>query len=209
MKRIVKLSEPQTFSAWKTKFQAEKGRMPTYMDLVGKEKQDLKETLLDEQGYICCYCMKRIETYNSHIEHFRPKSNPKYSALDLDYNNMFASCNGAKENGENCGHRKDAWFDENTTVCPLEEDVEELFTYLPNGEIIAANGNPGAAETIDRFGLDTKLLTNHRYAAIRAAINQGALKDVDDWLSFFEEKDADGCYQPFCQAVVCVLRSLA
>lgn len=63
-------------------------------DEVNKKK--LKEILLKEQGYICCYCGQRVEETNSHIEHVRPKKENKH--LTYEYYHLLISCDGASEN---------------------------------------------------------------------------------------------------------------
>lgn len=55
-------------------------------------RQRLRKNLVDEQGKICCYCMRRISTNSSHIEHFLPKE--IFTDKDLSYENLLASCNG-------------------------------------------------------------------------------------------------------------------
>ena len=67
MKYIKKGDSPAKFEQWKIDFKDRTGREPVYLDLKGSIKRDLKETLLKEQGYICCYCMCRIASYDSHI----------------------------------------------------------------------------------------------------------------------------------------------
>ena len=53
----------------------------------------LKNHLVKEQGYICCYCGQRIENDNhTAIEHLQPKSS--YKIKIFDYNNLIASCRG-------------------------------------------------------------------------------------------------------------------
>ena len=54
MKHIVKGLEPDVFSAWKALENPD--WTPTYDDLRGAEKQAVKTALMQEQGYLCCYC---------------------------------------------------------------------------------------------------------------------------------------------------------
>ena len=93
MKFIRKGSEPISFANWKKDNPNAK-----YGDLIGEPKKDLRKSLMNEQHSICCYCECRIKNedtnpYNSfHIEHFKPKGDPLYSAFQLDYSNLLASC---------------------------------------------------------------------------------------------------------------------
>lgn len=56
-------------------------------------KKKLKSSLLKDQGYICCYCGKRIlDDFRTILEHLHPKS--KYKDKTYDYTNLLASCDG-------------------------------------------------------------------------------------------------------------------
>jgi uncharacterized protein (TIGR02646 family) len=63
-------------------------------------KQNLRESLAIEQGYICCYCGRnivkdtkgKINLMPTSIEHFLPKS--IYREKTFDYTNLLLSCNG-------------------------------------------------------------------------------------------------------------------
>jgi uncharacterized protein (TIGR02646 family) len=207
MRKIEKGASPDFFEDWKKKFIAKNKRVATYSDLVGKQKQQLKEVLYDEQYGLCCYCCKLLQypypyDENIHIEHFRPQDS--YKDLDLDYGNLHISCSGYKNMGENCGHKKDNWFDEKLTVSPLENDVESLFTYTVDGHIRAAKGNIRAKTTICKLGLDSYALQRMRKTAVYIC----GLFDED----FDEEKKnrilneyqtpMDGVLKSFCNAVI-------
>ena len=55
-----------------------------------------RERLLEEQHYLCAYCMRRIKNdgRNTTIEHWYPLSKDKERALD--YGNMLAVCDGGR-----------------------------------------------------------------------------------------------------------------
>ena len=171
MKRIHKSVSPDFFENWKKEYKDRSGRDATYSDLIGEPKQQLKITLHDEQYGLCCYCCKALsEPYPNNdsinIEHFKPKGNSLYEKLSLDYNNLHISCSGYKDQRENCGHKKDEWFDEMLTVSPMEENVEKLFTYTIDGHIKASAGNIRADTTIQKLGLDSFALQRLRNTAI-------------------------------------------
>ena len=78
------------------------------------EWEDLIQALLKEQGYICCYCMQRIYGEDSHIEHFVPRDikntdphSMRASDVELNYGNLFESCNGEHWDWSHCGRFKD------------------------------------------------------------------------------------------------------
>ena len=206
MKWIQKSDEPQEILQWKQKFRNRQHRMADYSDLNDnlEIKGQLKASLLSEQGYICCYCSKRIGNENSHIEHFRPKGQPQYRGLSLDYTNLLASCQGFREREENCGHSKGNDFDEELLISPLDEDCETLFTFSNRGKIQAVDGNERAVYTIKTLQLDSPALNPAREEAMWAS---GAMNDIDEaeckkLLDLFTKVDENGRYVSFCDAIV-------
>jgi len=97
MKYINKKHEPDSLTAY---------RPTPNSNFNDCNKEDIRTLLLKEQGYICAYCMKRIDNkwntklkkFNTEIEHY--KSQDVYNGkkgkpnLTLNYNNMLAVCNG-------------------------------------------------------------------------------------------------------------------
>ena len=57
-------------------------------------KSDIRQQLLREQGYLCCYCMKRIEDneLKTKIEHWHCQDT--YPNEQLAYQNLLAACDG-------------------------------------------------------------------------------------------------------------------
>lgn len=71
-------NEPEAVIKWKRKYKG----TPPFETIPEKEKHLLRDSLLKEQGNICCYCCGRISANDSDIEHFHPKS--KYPKLSLE-----------------------------------------------------------------------------------------------------------------------------
>ncbi|MCP4115780.1 MAG: TIGR02646 family protein [Desulfobacteraceae bacterium] len=100
-------------------------------------KAVIKEQLLKEQGYLCAYCMKRIDVSNMKIEHWQSQSN--YSDAQLDYNNMLACClgnEGKPPKEQTCDTRKGNM---NLTYSPSRPDhrIESRIRYIADGKIIS------------------------------------------------------------------------
>ncbi|MDF5728863.1 MAG: TIGR02646 family protein [Rhizonema sp. PD38] len=87
MKHIKKSQEPSSLTQWKQKLGS---RTPDWKSFSQPVKNEVYQSLLQEQGYICCYCSRPISRQNCHIEHFKPKS--VYRNLTFDYTNLIASC---------------------------------------------------------------------------------------------------------------------
>ena len=209
MKRIIKNDEPAFLGEWIERFRSDNGRDPLYADLREKpEWYQLRNLLSEEQGWICCYCMKRIDDSTSHIEHFVPRSirnqypHSQYAQnVELDYFNMFMSCEGENQE-KHCGRLKDnhaTWM----LVSPSEETVEEQFQYYPDGRI--EGSSPKAIKTIEVTGLDTFSLQRHRRTAIYLAVEKWT---PEMSLEQYLQKDANGMFPPYCHAVLYCLKAL-
>lgn len=212
MKTIYKNDEPQEILQWKSKFKNKNGRVPRYSDLNEVEnlpyKIFLKNSLISEQGHICCYCCKPIDTKNSHIEHIRPKERDEYRAISLEYENLLASCQGYHDREENCGHSKDNAFNEKLFVSPLEENCESLFEFSDRGKIKAADGNERAAYTIEILNLDTEQLNAARTEAmwVSGAMDELTEDECQRLLDKFQSVDERGRYVGFSDAIAYQLK---
>ena len=103
MKEIVKSSEPRSLTTYRSQIPSQNMLDENiYDDFSYKTKEgcknneidNLRKFLLEEQGYICCYCMSRISCDNSKIEHFKPQS--PHRDKQIEYSNLFISCNGGE-----------------------------------------------------------------------------------------------------------------
>lgn len=137
MKQINKIQPPKLFVEFCAKPHA-------IYDGSDFPKEELRQNLLTEQGYICCYCMKRIPqkiekdgtiSYEMKIEHYKCQDN--YQALQLNYSNLLGACTGNEgypKKLQTCDTKK-----ENTeiTINPISTNpsCESLIKYLSNGEI--------------------------------------------------------------------------
>lgn len=179
MKRVVKGTEPASFTQWKAS--ANEDWTPTYPTLQNPQKRDLHNNLLEEQNFFCCYCGREIAVDSSHIEHFRPQED--YDALALEYENLHASCLRETKPGNplHCGHHKSNWFDENLHISPTDENCEQRFRYLLSGVIQEAQATDLAATTmIEKLALDIAYLNQRRQAALRKVFDDQFLNDVSD-----------------------------
>ena len=81
MKYIVKHPAPQAFENWKKQenpitWDDFPSNLPQNQEdgIVYYSKNELRERLLDEQGYICCYCQQEIKNdFNTVVEHLKPR----------------------------------------------------------------------------------------------------------------------------------------
>jgi len=201
MKHIVKQNEPQAFTDWKAF--ANEDWCPTYGDLRGETKQAVKNALMTEQGYLCCYCERRLTTDDSHIEHFRPQSD--LSVDPLDFSNLLCSCQDQIKKGEprHCGNLKDDWFDALLLISPLTPVCEGRFSFTGDGRISPTSlTDPAAGESISRLGLDIPKLRALRAKAIEPFLDESLSEtDMRRFVSGYLNLDADGRYGEFWTAI--------
>lgn len=107
-------------------------------------KEELRKSLLEEQGYICCYCMKRIPELTfpyMKVEHF--KCQEDFRELKITYTNLFGACNGNERQPkikQTCDTKKG---NELLSINLLTNapNCETLFKYNAEGEISSVDDN--------------------------------------------------------------------
>ena len=203
MKHIVKQQEPVAFSEWK---QLDKmAHRPNWDRVPGGIKRDVHLALMQEQGFLCCYCEALVDRKSSHVEHYRPRSNPRYRHMQLDYTNLLGSCGRALVKGEplQCGSSKGSWFDEQLLVSPLEATCEGRFRFTGDGRIHPAPGDAAeaAATTIKRLALDLPKLDKRRQEVLHTYTDL-TIGELETLLS---RPDPEGRFVPFYTTVRYVL----
>jgi uncharacterized protein (TIGR02646 family) len=207
MKYIVKGTEPQELTDFKA--DATSDWTPTYGGLTRIVKNAIKKSLMREQGYICCYCERRIEENDSHIEHFKPQND---SSVDpLDFTNMLCSCqkNLSKGADRHCGNLKGGWFDEALLVSPMNSSCESQFGFNGDGTIYPIENNPAAKTTIKRLGLDINKLNNLRKLAIDPFLDDELNEqEFKQFVEGYLQQGSDGRYNPFPTTIAYLFRNL-
>jgi len=216
MKHIIKTAEPVSLTTYRSTPNA---------NFDGCNKEDIRLSLINEQGAICAYCMQRISNqwnnklrkFKTEIEHY--KSQDVYPDLSLNYTNMLGVCNGNAGkpiHKQHCDKSKD--FEKNKkylplTINPLNPNCQELIEYKASGKITSKN------EIINRdlnivLNLNEEDLVKNRKKAIDLAVQ--SIKNAipknrknQDWNKADIKKEKDKWkmlynseYQPFCQAVI-------
>lgn len=164
MRHIEKSSEPVELHNWKRANPA-----ATFSNLNNSDavKRGIKNSLLTEQKYLCCYCENAIDASSSHIEHLLPQST--YPQKQLDYGNLLASCN-ADGKKAHCGHKKSNQVLPFTPldIIPL---ISQRFIFSADGNIYPRDEQDNDAQyVISILGLDAKRLVSMRNTAISTLI---------------------------------------
>jgi len=199
MKHVTKVTSAPEFEAWKVS----DDWAPGHADLQNPQKRKLHESLLSEQGWVCCYCGRQIDLYDSHIEHFRPQE--RYADLALNFENLHASCIRETQPGKplHCGHAKSADFDEAFQISPLDAHCESRFIYTLDGDILPSDVTDAqAAYMVKLLKLDLAFLRNRREEAVNRVFDPEFLETVTDGelktlRDFFRSMDKEGKAQSF------------
>lgn len=194
MKRSNKGSPPQSFLDWIRTEERLFNSRPEFDDLRRPEKDHLRRTLLQEQGFLCTYCGRSLASdfSDSHIDHFWPQA--VFNGMDhpedrrLAHDNLFQSCGpsslpGMAEKPLNftCGEAKGDWYDEQDFVIPSETECEGRFIYDGSGRIEAKSPSDRAARNmIGVLKLDDPRLDNERKKVIQD-IEGDLLSNGPDW----------------------------
>lgn len=209
MKYITKQEPPESFVRYSNKKGSNYENLSTNQFVV---KEELRTSLLKEQGYICCYCGAKISRQTAIIEHLKSKRYNQH--LRLNYNNLLASCNGGQRKRNKCADAKRKKLihppscdnhksDKEILVDPLMKDCESRFSFDELGNIYGEQDDVDAQKTITVLNLQSPVLVNQRKASI-AAFSYLTNYSKEDWekeLNKLDELDNEGGYHPFCFAI--------
>ncbi|MCF7970149.1 MAG: TIGR02646 family protein [Methylococcaceae bacterium] len=213
MKYILKGSSPIEFEDWKN--QANDQWQPSWDNFQNPEKKKVKEALLIEQGYICCYCGMRVENdVYTEIEHIKLRQecvdSEAYKALD--FKNFLASCNGStKEPKPREVHCNNARSNQFLAINPLNPVCEDKFIYTYDGMVIPSNPSDNdIANLIDSvLRLNAKKIKNFREKLIHALdedFRDATLADIEDEIYALSQKD-NNRFHEMCFVSVSYLKS--
>lgn len=207
MKRIIKGTEPPCL----LKYRQTSGA--TYDDY--RPKEPLKKALLLEQGYICCYCMRRIAEENMEIEHFKPQAKDKYPELQLDYRNLLASCQGNRGEPQRLQHCNASKGKEEITLNPADSirDCETFIKYRSTGEVYSEDLtiNQELNQILNLNYQTMRLNRQDTLAMVVVELNkmfpdqtwkkEAIRKKVSEW----QNKNSRGHYNEYCQFIISYL----
>lgn len=172
-------------------------------------KNELRKALLSEQGYICAYCMQRINnspTFTK-IEHWSPRKKEN----EKDYMNLLAVCKGNEGNVglEHCDTLKKNQI---ITVSPLKKECEQMVKFDPGGQIYS-DDLAIDKELKEILGLDKQHIVEERKRLIDAvkfeieikskkSTDKKAKKALLNNLLKEWELPSNGKYKPYCQVAI-------
>lgn len=212
MKQITKLQEPNSL------LQHRAQQFANFDNIPNATKEELKQSLLLEQGHICCYCMRRIPEKSSpymKVEHY--KCQDHFQGLQLDYRNLFGACagnEGQPKKLQTCDTKK---ANENLTINPINTNpsCETLFKFNSEGEMSSISDDEAVNRQINVIlNLNMQSLKDARkevYYAVQERVraeSKRTKKDKSAFLRFLNhelkvwQNKTDGKYKPYCLVAI-------
>ncbi len=144
-------------------------------------KDDIREGLLRDQAWLCCYCMRRISdesrpnpvnpaappVVQMKVEHWRPQSS--HPSLTLAWSNMLGACTGgvgASPSDQTCDTRKG---EDAISLNPCDPSHIATLRCSTRGRLESTNPL-FQADLDERLGLNHRVLVDERRARIARAL---------------------------------------
>ena len=211
MKHIQKTGCPQSYSRWCARVAGTS--KSDWREVPSTLKDQILKAMVADQGGLCAYTMRRIDSNSSHVEHIKPQSRCRGDLLgsDLDYINLVACFPRHDVKGQpRYGARiKDNWWDNDGSefVSPLQPACEQVLRFKLNGKIEAVGNRTEASTTIDVLGLNHRSLTEDRKRVIEeitygptgnAPLSYSKAQRVCDTIC---DRKGNGSFNEFCVAI--------
>jgi len=165
----------------------------------------LRKSLIEEQGYICAYCMQRIETDKSKIEHI--KCQERYPDQQLDYNNLVICCYG-NSNEMHCDNSKGK---QDISFSLFDQDLEKSISYKTKDGKITSCNTTWDRELNEVLNLNNPLLKKNRAEVLSGIISvlekkQWKSPKLKRILNKYESKNTEGKYESYCGIAIWFLK---
>lgn len=168
-----------------------------------EKKDDIRRSLLEEQGFLCAYCMRRIDIRHMKIEHWYPEDRLSDEER-LEYHNLLGTCvghiEGTKGEDDTCDTHKG-----NNVITVNPQDITTLkkIKYRTStGEIYSDDENiERELDEILNLNSEKHLLKENRKAVLDSVIFQmSRMQKQGNWNRKFveavrkkyESKDSQG-----------------
>jgi uncharacterized protein (TIGR02646 family) len=144
--------------------------------------REVRRTLEEMFHGKCAYCESKIlHVSYGHIEHFRPKSDPRFVDLVFEWSNLLLAC-GRCNGAENKGDRFPDAREGGPPVNPCDDDPEESFQfeYDASTRVASVYGKtPRGLLTVELLGLNRYHLRMRRSSFVKK-LAYVASKSEDD-----------------------------
>ena len=176
-------------------------------------KDVLREALLNEQGGLCAYCMRRInftpgQTTTTRIEHLKPRKlslEQGHPEETLAYSNMILCCDGNCDKSGNfhCDRSKE---DKSISFRPFDQVVIDSISYSSKNGTIKSSIQQYNKEFNEVLNLNHPRLEKNRLAVIRGLVHEmgkkkWSRKDLTDRLEHYSKK-VNGEFKEYCGVAI-------
>lgn len=173
---------------------------------------ELRKALLEEQGYLCAYCMRRIpirdtnSNESTRIDHILSRT--KHPELQLNYSNMVVCCPGAITSDFHCDKQKG---ENDITINLFEDHFFDTLSYSSKDGRIKSSDAESDRQINELLNLNHALLKRNRLETLRGVIlmlnrigwtNSNIRHQIEIW----NQKDQQGHYKPYNSIVVWFLK---
>ena len=182
-----------------------------------KEKDDIRKNLLKEQGYLCAYCMRRIDIKHMKIEHWYPEDLLSDSEC-LEYKNMLGACEGHIVGTSGCDDTCDTQKGSKIiTINPQDEVTLNKIQYKSATGEIYSNDETIQKDLDKTLNLNSEKhsLKRNRKAMLNSAINEMCKlqkngiwkkKNIEDMIAYYQSKDSEGKKKEYAGIVLWYLQ---
>lgn len=215
MRKIDKKPEPQEWKA--------------YRETPGVRYQpipSLADALLEEQGFICAYCERRIPHQdapggeNHRIDHLTPQMKARQDGDDSDllYENMVICCPGNIANNKDYYHCDKYKGHKELMISPLNAGMMGTIRFTVSGRIKSTDPKLDVELNEGGLNLNNDFLLQHRQEAWLTVVEKltkmgWTKKHVKDVLALWENKhtikykeEEHQAYYPFCSMICYLLK---
>lgn len=212
---IKKNSPPKKFVEF-----VQKNKHAHFDDMPSDIKQIVRDSLLKGQGYLCAYCMSKININDKKIEqkkieekikieHYVPRNNKN----ELDYKNLLAVCSGNsfgnEEKHQHCDTKKG---NKTLKIDPQRQYNISQISYKPDGtiysknkefdddlnKVLNLNDDEGCLKQRRKEALDTLKSEIHKIYKDKTA----TLNFLKKTLNFYTSLNEKGELQPYCGILI-------
>jgi len=178
-----------------------------------REKDALRDALLEEQGYICAYCMRRISKEKMKIEHWKAQNAPDGTgaAHALEYRNMLGVCLGNQSSSHDMQTCDTYRGNAELFVDPRKESHTQQIAYRGDGTIYSEDSridfdlnqrlNLNCEGALLKQGRKEKIQKLQEYLKRQRDHGQWSIELLNKAKRHFESRQ-DGKYQPYIGAIL-------
>jgi uncharacterized protein (TIGR02646 family) len=221
MRYIKKGKEPETLYSFRNL--SVRNFSPSFENLPAHVIEDIILSLLQDQGWLCCYCMNEISSETARLVQFLP-----FKDESLNYSNLFLACNYSNNLPTTQQH---CYIKKGTELIPKymsDERCSEYFRYNTLGEILPSGTFRTVRKCKDNFwkltpvqqavlsaieilNLNTDRLKDQRKAILQqiATMFARATKaQIQKAIEVFGLRDKTGKFKRYCEVVIYYLQNV-